>query len=472
MAQQAAPEDLPKRLPLVLEPENRSESLDKDAKLVNGYVEKNDQTGETWIYKRPGLDQTLTTIAGNGYGVYNWLGDIYRIQGATLYKNDVAIVGAVDTTNGVYRFSSCLGATPRLQLGNGVHAYNYDSGAGLVQIDGGGNVNFPTPFRKGWAYLDGTTYVLAPDATVRGCDDLNTPEDWTDLLNTITAQIEPDRGVALAKQLVYAIVFKQWTTEVFYDAQFATGSPLGPVQGAKIDYGCINQDSVQEIDGKLIWAATNRSAAVQVVILDNLKATPISTKPVERILGEADLSSVLSFGFKWEGHRFYGLTLKNNNITLVYDLTDKHWAQWTDTNGDYFPIVSTTFAAGEAQILQHETNGKLYLMDALYYTDDGEGITVDLYTPNFDGGTARKKMLGNMWFIGDQTAGSVLQVRNNDNDYDPRKWSNFRQVDMGQQRPSLVNNGTFRRRAYHMRHQCNTPLRLQAIELQLALGTL
>jgi hypothetical protein len=472
MAQQPG---LPQRLPLVLQPENRQEETDKDAKLINGYMEKGVNQGEYWLYKRPGLLQTGATITGNGYGVYNWLGDIYSIFGQTIYKNGTAIAGgapngALDNTGGVYRFSSCLGATPALQFGNGVGSYNYDGSTPFAAISG---ANFPASgLKKGWAYLDGTTYVVNSAANIRGCTNLNAPTVWTDVLNTITAQIEPDGGIFLSKQLVYVVAFKQWTTEVFYDAANATGSPLSPVQGAKINYGCASQDSVQELDGVLLWAATNRSSAVQVVMMDSLKVQVVSTKPIERILGEADFSAVYSLGIKYEGHRFYVLTLKNNNITLVYDMTDGLWSQWTDPNGNYFKIVSSTFLANTGRILQHETNGKLYLMDSEYTNDDGSVITVDMYTPNFDAGVKNKKHLTKMRFIGDQTAGSILQVRCNDNDYDATKWTNFRKVDLGVRDPYLTNCGSFRRRAHHFRHTANTRLRIQAIELQMDVGTL
>lgn len=466
---------LPKRLPLIIEPENRDESALKDAKLINGYTEKNEKTGETWIFKRPGLLQTGATKVGNGYGVYNWNGDIYSIFGATLYKNGTSI-GTVDATGGVYHFSSSLGTTPRLQLSNAVKAYNWDNTT-LTQIAG---VNFPgntyaTAAVKGIGYLDGSTYVLDAKSFIHGCDTpagLNRPDLWTDVTNLLGAQIEPDRGIFLAKQLVYILALKEWSTEVFYDAQNTTACPLGPVQGAKVNYGCVSADSVQEIDGTLLWLATNRSSATQVLMLENLKPTIVSTKPIERLLGEADFTAVYSFGLKYEGHRFYGVTLKNNNLTLVYDMTDKSWAQWTDANGDYFKIVSSTYATTTGRILQHETNGKLYKLDAEYFTDDGAAITVDLYTPNFDGGVRRKKTLKVMEFIGDQTDGSVLQVRFNDKDYKAGHWTNFRTVDMGQEGPRLTDCGTFRRRATHIRHQCNTRMRLQGIELQLDLGTL
>ena len=467
---------LPKRMPLVVEPENRSETADKDARLINAYVEKGQGEGDYWVYKRPGLLQYSAVTAAAGSGVYNWKGDIYAIFGAALYKNGTGI-GTVDATGGVYRFDSSLGATPRLQLGNGVKAYNWD-GTTLTQIAG---ANFPgntyaTAGVKGWAYLDGTTYCLDAGAYIHGSDTvvgMNAPEQWTDVLNLLGAQIEPDLGVFLAKQLVYVLALKQWSTEVFYDAQNPVGSlPLGPVQGAKINYGCVNGDSVQEIDGTLLWLATNRSSSVQVLMVENLKASVVSTKPIERLLGDADFSVVYSFGIKFEGHRFYVFTLKNSNLTLAYDLTDKRWAQWTDSAGNYFKIVSSSYLPGAGRVLQHETNGKLYKFDAIYTNDDGSAITVDLYAPNFDGGVRRIKQLNFMEFVGDQTPGSILQVRVNDKDYSPEAWSSFRLVDMSVERAFLANCGSFRRRALHIRHQSDTRMRLQSVELQLDLGTL
>lgn len=473
MAQQAQTVALPKRLPLVLAADNRGEDTSKDAKLVNGYMEKDALTNDFHLYKRPGTYPAAATIAGTGLGVFNWRGNIYRIQGATIYKDDVAIAGgapngALNTAGGVYRFSASLG-TPAMQFGNGAASYNYD-GTTLTTISG---LNFTGTIVKGWAYLDGTTYVMNTLAEIKGCANLNDPTDWGDILNTIIAQIEPDAGVALAKQLVYVIALKQNSTEVFYDAQNPTASPLGPVQGAKIDYGCVSSDSVQDIDGALFWLATNKSAAAQIVMLQGLKVTVVSSKPIERLLGTADFSSIASFGIKYEGHRFYGLTIKNSNLTLVYDLAEGLWAQWTDAAGNYFPIVSSTYSLTAGQrLLQHESNGKLYLFDASYTTDDGSIITVDCYTPNFDGGTSRRKQMAAQTWIGDQTPGSILQVRHNDNDYAPTKWSQFRRVDMGQRKPMLTECGTFIRRAHHIRHQCATRLRLEAVDLQMDLGVL
>tara|TARA_R110000868_G_scaffold149339_2_gene371775 strand:- start:1462 stop:2889 length:1428 start_codon:yes stop_codon:yes gene_type:complete len=467
---------IPKRFPLVVSPENRDNSVNKDARLVNAYQEKDAQTGETWIYKRPGLLQTGATKTGTGLGVYNWNGNIYSIFGTTLYKDGTSI-GTVGGTGGVYQFSSSLGSTPRLQLMNGSFAYNWDNST-LAAISG---ANFPgnsytDAAVKGIVYLAGSTFVLDVKAYLHGSDTpagLNRPDLWTDVLNLLGAQIEPDRGVFLAKQLVYVLALKEWSTEVFYNAANPPGAlVLSPVEGAKINYGCVSADSVQEVGGKLLWLAVTRDAGIQVVLLEALKSSVVSTKPLERILSSVSLTSIASFAVRLEGHQFYVLSLVTANLTFAYDTVEKEWSQWTDSSGNYFPIVSATFSPTYGRILQHTSNGKLYLLDSAYTNDDGAVITTDIYAPNFDGGTRRRKQLNSMEFIGDQTVGSTLQVRVNDSDYDNTKWSGFRNVDMSVKRPRLTNCGTFVRRAIHIRHAKDTRMRIQAVDLQIDLGTL
>ena len=519
---------IPKRLPLVIEPANRTDAVNKDAKLVNAYMERNEKTGETWIYKRPGLVQTLTTKSGNGYGVYNWNGVLYSIFGANLYRDNVDSLSTLDTTRGTYRFITTqvnelsssttlfmvlmnskvgyyigtsaaatvltsridytagsfsigdtytiasLGTTNFMLIGATFNIVGWifvATGAGAGTGTAYTQTNYPWDAVKGLAYLDGTIYASSVNGSIRGSA-IFAPVNWTDPLNRLTAQIESDKAIALAKQLTYVILFKEWSTEVFYDQKNAAGSPLDPVQGAKMNYGCVSSDSVQDVDGALCWLSTTRSGSVQVMVMEALKPMIVSSSAIELILDAATFTNVFSFGFKYNGHRFYGFTLKDSNITLVYDLRDQFWAQWTDTNGNYWPMVSSTFNSTQDVIFQHETNGKLYKLDAATYLDDGALFTTQIVTPNFDGGTRRRKTLAMLEFVGDTVTGSTLQVRSNDNDYAPLAWSNFRYVDLGAKRPLLMNCGTFIRRAYDLSLRNNLPFRIQALEMQLDIGTL
>ncbi len=468
---------VPVRLPLVVETSNRGADPKFDARLVNCYLEVSSQD-ELYIYRRPGLASYQTVAAGTfGRGTYFWRGVVYSIFGDKLYADGVEVATGLDTTtggvsgNGVYNFSEILGSTPQLVLGNGTKTYAYDTVGGLSSDLHTIDSDYPEETVKGFAYLNGATYVGREDAKIQGSaiNSVAVAGDW-DPLNVIEAQIEADPGVAINKQLVYVIAFNSWSTEVFFDQGNATGSPLGPVQGSKISYGCANSDSIQRIDDVLFWVAINQTASLQVLMMDQLSWTRISTAPIERLLNDVDYSTMFSWQLKIDGHSFYVITFKNSNLTLAYDIVEKQWFQWTDSDGNYFPIVSSTYDSDGNRILQHENNGLLYSASTEVYKDLDKPIQVDIYTPNFDAGTRRRKQMNSLVIIADQITGSSLFVRSSDDDY--QSWSTFRKVDLGTKVPTLINCGTFRRRAYNFRHTAATFFRIQAVEVQYDVGTL
>ena len=479
---------LPTRLPLVAPIQARDATVNKDAQLVNCYAELDQVTQEYVVEKRPGLLKQATVgqpTTNLGLGMYTWSGtkrvlgvptpfvDVYSIFGqpATftyLYKNGVNFGTLSPGTS--YQWVQIRGAGVNpgfLVFGNGNLAY-YTDGTTFNNIT---DVNFPGRYVKGFAYLDGTMYVMDETGNIFGSKNLDDPTVW-DPLNVIVARNEPDRGIALAKQLVYVIALTQWTSQAFYDAGNATGSPLTVVPGAQTVYGCISADTVQQIDGILLWVSANRSAALQIVKMDNLTVTVISTPAVDRLIANAGNSTFYSWTFKDFGHRFYGITSKGNNVTLVYDLDQNLWYRWSDANGNYWPIVAQAYDSSLNHLAQHETNGNIYYQaaDYTYPNDDGIVVPVDIYTPNFDAGVDRRKNLPLMRFNADQRPGSTLQVRYSDDDY--QHWSNFRSVNLGNKRPILTNMGTFYRRAHHFRHFANTPLRIRSVDLTMDIGTL
>ena len=461
---------IPPRLPLVVTMESRDGTFTKDSRLVNCYVETN-TAKELWIRKRPGLTVAVTTVTSSGRGVFNWLGDVYAIFDGTLFRNGVSVGSGLNQANGVYTFNQILGATPKMLFGNGLKTYAYTVAGGITSDLNTLNVNFPATNVKGIAYLNGATYVMQVGAQIWGSvvNAVTGAADWT-ALNFLAAQIEPDNGVALSKQLVYVISFNTWSTEVFFDAGNPVGSPLGPVQGSKISYGCMSADSVQSIDDTLFWMSNGKGASPQFSMLSQLNHEIISTKAVDRLLRASDLTNIYSFQLKIDGHSFYIVTIKNSNVTIVYDVVEGEWHQWTDADGNYFPFVAATYDSLNRHILQHETDGKLYYMDSTVYNDAGRKITTDIFTPNFDASTRRRKHLNIMEFIADQQVGSYLDVRATDNDF--ISWTNFRRVKLDVRKPILVNCGTFTKRAYHFRHTANTPMRMQAVEVQYDIGTL
>ncbi len=464
---------VPPRLPLVVLTASRDDTFTRDSGLVNCYIERTVQN-EIFIIKRGGLLLANQTAAfGNlGRGVYRWRGDVYSIFAGTLYRNNVVVATGLNELGGVYRFESILGATPKLVINNGKKTYAYTVGGGLTSALDVIDVDFPSLTVKGPVYLNGTLFVMNTSAEIwnSAVNDITNVTSWG-ALNFIASQAEPDAGVALAKQLVYVVAFNEWSTEFFYYAGTPSGSPLGVSQGSKVTHGCLNADSVQSSDDQLFWLSTSKEASKpQVSMLDQGTHSIISTPAIERLLNGCTTSNVYSMHLKLDGHSFYVLTFPIDNLTIVYDIKEQLWHRWTDAYGRYFPYVSSTSDSSGNIILQHEENGSIYYFNSSYYTDDDEAMAVDIYTPIFDANTVRRKILNSLTLVGDQTVGSVVQVRHSDNDY--LSWSNFRTLNMGTRCPTLGKCGTFKRRAYHLKHRSATPMRLQYADVEYDLGTL
>lgn len=472
---------VPTRVPLVVSPENRDTSTNKDAKLINCYVEV-DQDRNTHLFRRPGMLQwgVPPGAGASGQGTYWWNNAVYSVFNGILYKDLAQVATGLDSAGGVYSFNSIMGATPKLVLQNGNQGYSYDDVHGLSANLHSINASYPQYTCKGIAYLDGQTFVLQhffgtniTPAVIWGSkvNSVDQAGDW-DPLDFITAQVTADSGVYLAKQLVYVVCLKEWSTEFFFDAGNATGSPLGSAPNLRISYGCASQDSVQNIADDLFFISNNREASNQVVMIRNAQLSIISTPEIDRLLRDVTLTAgnVYSWHIKIDGHTFYVLTLKANNLTIAYDLNQNRWDQWTDANGNYVPIIYSTRNSAGKTILQHETNGSLYYGSTDYLDDNGALIPITIVTPRWDGNTSRYKFLSMMNFVSDISPGSLMSVQVSDNDY--QSWSQPRIVDLGSEFPNLIDCGSFRRRSWMFKVNNNLPWRLSAAELQFDLGVL
>jgi hypothetical protein len=519
----------PYRWPLVATLDSRNQNFNYDARLINAYAEKDPDTGFFTIEKRPGsvlqianvgigfLGQGITSqpyFATSGTGGFSgvpanqllWVINnvaYYQIYGtpATSYFTQIQNLGSVVITNGTgiptsYNrawFSSIppTASSPGIILfgsgnpgqvqGNyanayavtttGVSAFNpYFANGTITTITPGVN-GYPSNAVPGFVYLDGYTYVMDIYGSIWQTTTQQQVTNWS--VNYITAQTTSDLAICLARQLIYVIAIKQWTTQVFYDAGNAQGSSLSPVPGAVFDVGCISSDTFAELDGVLFWAAQSRSGTHSVVMLANLQMTTISNQAVERQLDLSSQGNIFyAYAYSHMGHKFYVITNITTNITMVYDIGEQLWYLWTDYQGNYYNFGSRIHSPFATEWHQDLYRGGIYEVDGdyVYPNDAGNIFPVDIYTPNFDAGIDRKKYLSQMRINADQTPGSILNVRCSDDDY--QSWSNFRNIDLSRKRPILNECGTFYRRAYHFRHYANTPFRISSVDLQMDIGTL
>jgi len=152
---------MPIKLPLLVNLDSRDSSISKDSKLINCYTElKSDR--EVHIYRRPGMLQWGVPPATNsvGMGTFYWGGHVYSIFGGILYKDLAQVAIGLDTSGGVYTFSSVVGGNPKLIMQNGTEGYAYDDTSGITATLHSINANYPASTVKGLVYLNGATYVM------------------------------------------------------------------------------------------------------------------------------------------------------------------------------------------------------------------------------------------------------------------------------------------------------------------------
>jgi hypothetical protein len=526
-ANQAKWMTIPKRWPLVNTLDSRSGNFLKDARLVNAYAEKDRATGEYQVEKRPGFSTTPVVNAsiGQGQGIYSYdyFGNstVFPVQ-SPFGKNSliVYIQGPAGGPNTAFSFKVAADGsiTPTVNLGNvnlgilttntigsgvtfptkvqftglpfgGQHGAQilFGSGASVSEFLGAGpmayytdgatlntlspGVNgFPLATVPGFVFLDGFVYVMDITGTIWQTATQNQIANWG-ALAFIQAATDIDPAVQLARQLIYVVAIKQWTTQFFYDAGNPTGSSLSPIPGAQYEFGCLSADTFQNLDGTLFWVTNSKSATYQVVQVDNLNYKMISTPAVERQLDLGPGAVFYSVAYQHAGHRWYVITNVTTNVTMVYDIGEQLWYLWTDFKGNYYPIISRTSPYTGAEWHQDGPTGTVRVLNAdyVYPNDYGNIVPVDIYTPNFDAGFDRTKYLSQMRINADQTPGSKLFVSFSDDDY--QSFNNPRMIDLARERPFLNDEGSFYRRAYHFRHQANTPLRIRSVDLQMDIGT-
>lgn len=316
----------------------------------------------------------------------------------------------------------------------------------------------------GAAYLD--TYTIV--CTVGGqlyTSDPEYPYLWN-ALNTIAAEADPDQTVGMVRHQNYIINFGEWGTEFFYDAANASGSPLSRQDSYKNEIGCADGDSIIQFEQAVMFVGISKTRGKSVYIVDGVTPHRVSTRYVEKYLNSDTSTSIQSHVFKIEGHTFYVMTLPNLDITLVYDLDEKQWYQWTSyySSAEHaYTIWCATLFNGVTYGL-HATSGALYNILSTAVSDDGTAIYWRVVTTRMDAGTMHRKLYRRGEVVGDTTS-ATMTITHCGDDY--TTYSTARTVALSATRPNLYQLGQDRRRAWQFLITDNVAIRLQGFELDV-----
>lgn len=480
-------EQSPSLLSLVHQLTTRDGLLTKDSRMVNCYPEQT-ENGPAAV-KRPGLTLQGVLGAGIGQGIFNFGTGGLAFIGGTPYVVNSGLAVAIDSGPSTTQpfFGSEIGLLTTGFNGGVVkqsrHLWLLNvSGGSTLSFTATGDANYPGVTVPGLAALDHTSYVMDNNGNIRGCD-LDNPNSWP-ALNSLKADPLLGAPQGIHRHLSYVVGFFDKGVQLYYDAGNPSGSPLLPVSNGSFRTGCVSGFSVAEVDDVtyFIGKSTN-SAGRSVFAIDGGQLAEVGNPHVNRVLNAAFISTdietatVRAFGVKSGGHSFYFLNLVQSGITLVYDITYKHWHVWTSVvagvEQNFVGVASnatpatagwSTPTAPSVNYIQDYSTGAVYVLSDTAYQDYTGQINTRIVTKNYDWGTFRRKFFEGMYLLAD-TVASTIAVSYSDDDY--ATFSTARSIDLSKVKKFLVRIGSSRRRAWQFLHTANTPLKLYGAEVPL-----
>ena len=279
------------------------------------------------------------TAGALGFGRAAWHAynnRLWRAGGSNGANDDNVWNSNLDST------TAAVGPTAYLMVKNNNEAW-YLTGTTLTQIS---DADYPIETVPGVIYLDGTFYVMNRAGVIFGSD-LEDPSLWNSL-NFMGSEAEPDIGIAITKILNYAVALGAWSIECFQTVLSNPGtSPLARIDGAYRQYGCASAGSVAYIENGLVFISQSKLRGREVVRMVGLEVEKISTPSVEKVILADALTTVYSYCLKAGGHEFYVLTLVASAVTLVCDLTNKMWYQWSSLIAGTAQTLTSVTSSGE-----------------------------------------------------------------------------------------------------------------------------
>lgn len=345
------------------------------------------------------------------------------------------------------------------------------SGSTTLSFFTGTNLTFTTSYPgttvPGLVFLDGYYVVGTPNGLLYNSN-VEDPTTWQ-AVNYIGVVSAADPLYTIGRTYNYIVTYGGYHIEFFYDAGTSPGSPFLPYQNAVLQFGIAAPHSLVQMDNTLVWMGSSHQKGFQMMAMVGQSPQIISNQYIERVINRCDPSQAYAFSVKTAGHSLYILTMRDIGITLVYDFAQSGWTYWTSTQNNVEIYFQGQFYAkyNNMDLIQHETNGKIYELDPNTYEDDGNPIQVFARTPIVDFGTNARKFFYDIQVIGDKVDSYALMRYTND---DYQTYSSWQNINLNAPKAQVSRNGQARRRAFDLLHADNVPLRLESLECVVETG--
>jgi len=275
--------------------------------------------------------------SGRGAHVSTVFNKMYVIAGNNVVSFDhnlvPTIVGILATTTGeVYIAENNKG---QIAFSDGVNIYIWDQTL----------LTFTIPvidFIPGFLAFQNTYFIAAAVNEARWrLSEPNNGNSWPNQDAFVgQLQIKPDTVQAVVPMpgrgnmtFVFGnTVGEQWTF---------TGKALFPWSrnnSVSLDYGCINPGSIAYQGNYIVWIGISEEAGPVVMYTTGGDINEVSTDGIDYLFSTLTAPEDCSgFLVKIDGHLFYQVTFKTDNLTLALDLNNKTFFTITDQEMNYHP---------------------------------------------------------------------------------------------------------------------------------------
>lgn len=476
-------------------------SQHRDPEVINMFYDRNsneNQTRSMVLVKRPGLSTTAlslnkTTAASkiNGFFQDDSSNYIYwstdnKVFSCNLNTNTITQIATITGTATSYvnsvGFCSFLTSTGTRYIcfNNGSELWYHVVGSGTsTQVV---DADYPTNTYPTVVFLDGYLFVIKKDTGDIYNSDLDTPATWT-AGNYVTAEINSDLALALAKVKNYLVCFGRDGIEFFYDGANPSGSPLSRNESF---YKAVTLTSnVCAIGDTLYFSGRLKNQGQRIYMLEGESLTPISVSWVDRYLQNNGYNSLLStgmseqngFGVSLNGNHFYLFNIPALDLLFVYDLNNKIWYRWS--LAEHLSSINQINAIWSANDLTQDypfiaMGNQTFIssLSSIVFQDYEEDFTCSYTTADYTSDTFNWKMCSRVALLCDypSTGGAASTAQISWSDDDGNTFSTPRDLTVTTNNPYITQCGRFRSRNWRIEYSDNYPFRMWGLSMDLNIG--
>lgn len=351
------------RIAIGTAPYKRSSAQMPESRVENYYWEQSptSESGEIWI-PRPAIVK-FRDGAGPLRGIFRapgcLSGDVIAVIGSTVFRiNSAGVATSIGSVSGSSRVI-IAGNLAGIMVADGT-TLQYSTGGALSAV----TLPFSNPIWVG--YIAGYWLCIQGGTQKRFWTPDTTPTTW-DALNFDSASSSTDRllGSAVIGGRIWD--FSERSIEFRYPSG-DSDAPFAVEVGRAYERGCLSRDTIVALDNTAFWVGEDR-----IVYRGGDVPMALSDSYISERIAAVDTADVYAWGFPWQGHVFYCLTIGNQG-TFVYDVTTQRWAQWSSYGANrWLPGLGCLGFDDEPLVGDTET-GTLYTLDQDVFEDDGQPI--------------------------------------------------------------------------------------------------